>query len=292
MANRAFRSLSKGVSGMAQEEQDDDVKKRALKRVGVAIVLALVAAVGLTMLSRSNKPAPQPEQTVLPAEPAAAIDQTVSAVVQIVPEALPASAVAETPPELDSPPTTQTPPPPPQVINNAPQPVGEPAHKPAKPLAAKSYMEAEGSAKPTPAASQTGKPRANQELVFTSKESVREALAKANGMPLTKPAETAKAPEPQKLAEVPKTKEKTPPLPPAPSPSSQPPAKGYAVQLGVFSNPANATQMQEKLAQHGIKSYTETKLNVGPFQNKAEAEAALTKLRGLGISAVIVTLSK
>lgn len=279
---------------MAQEEQDDDVKKRALKRVGVAIVLALVAAVGLTMLSRSNKPAPQPEPTVLPAEPAAAIEQPVSAVVQIAPEAQPASAVAETPPELDSPPTTKTPPPPPQVINNGPQPMGEPAHKPAKPLAAKPYgMEAEVSAKPSPApaTSQAGKPRANQELVVTSKESVREALAKANGTPPAKPVETAKAPEPQKLVEAPKTAEKAPP-PPAPVPSSQPSAKGYAVQLGVFSNPANATQMQEKLAQHGIKSYTETKLNVGPFQNKAEAEAALTKLRGLGISAVIVPLSK
>lgn len=278
---------------MAQEEQDDDVKKRALKRVGVAIVLALVAAVGLTMLSRSNKPAPQPEPTVLPAEPAAAIEQPVSAVVQIAPEAQPASAVAETPPELDSPPTIKTPPPPPpQVINNVPQPMGEPAHRPAKPLAAKPYgMEAEVSAKPAPAASQTGKPRANQELVVTSKESVREALAKANGTPPAKPVETAKAPEPQKLAEAPKAAEKTPP-PPAPAPTSQPPAKGYAVQLGVFSNPANATQMQEKLAQHGIKSYTETKLNVGPFRNKAEAEEALTKLRGLGISAVVVPLSK
>jgi DedD protein len=279
---------------MAQEEQDDDVKKRALKRVGVAIVLALVAAVGLTMLSRSNKPAPQPEQTVLPAEPAAAIEQPASAVVQIAPEVQPASAVAETPPESDAPPTNKTPPPPPQVINNAPQPVGEPAHKPAKPLAAKpANMEAEGSAKPAPAAaSQTGKPRSTQELVVTSKESVREALAKANGAPLTKPAETTKAPEPQKLAEAPKTAEKAPSPPPAPAPSSQPPAKGYAVQLGVFSNPANATQMQEKLAQHGIKSYTETKLNVGPFQNKEEAEAALAKLRGLGINAVVVPLSK
>lgn len=281
---------------MAQEEQDDDVKKRALKRVGVAVVLALVAAAGLTMLSRSNKPAPQPEQTVLPAEPAAVIEQPVSAVVLVAPEAQPAPAVAETPPELDAPPTTKTPPPPPQVINNAPQPVGEPAHKGAKPLLAKpapSPAEAEGSTKPAPAAaSQTGKPRATQELVVTSKESVREALAKANGTPPAKAVETAKAPEPQKFAEAPKTAEKMPSPPPPPAPGSQPPVKGYAVQLGVFSNPANATQMQEKLAQHGIKSYTETKLNVGPFQNKAEAEEALAKLRGLGISAVVVPLSK
>jgi DedD protein len=47
-------------------------------------------------------------------------------------------------------------------------------------------------------------------------------------------------------------------------------------------------QLQEKLAQHGIKSYTETRLNVGPFQNRAEAERALAKLRSLGVSAVVV----
>jgi len=65
-------------------------------------------------------------------------------------------------------------------------------------------------------------------------------------------------------------------------------AKGYTVQLGVFSNPTNAIQLQEKLAQNGIKSYTETKLNVGPFHNKAEADQALAKIRAMGVSAVVV----
>ncbi|MBU1691462.1 MAG: SPOR domain-containing protein [Gammaproteobacteria bacterium] len=64
--------------------------------------------------------------------------------------------------------------------------------------------------------------------------------------------------------------------------------KGYTVQLGVFSNPTNALQLQEKLAKNGIKSYTETKLNVGPFQNKAEADQALAKIRSMGVSAVVV----
>jgi len=266
----------------SQEETGNDVKKRAIKRVAAAVLLALAAAGGLTMLSRSHKPAPQAQQTVLPAEPAAAVEQPASAV---EPAALePASAVAETAPEHDAPPTTSAPPPP-QVIN-PPQPASETPHKAAKPL----------SAKP------------NQELVVSSKEAVKEALVKANIAPaakpaeakvapmqpkileLAKPAETKKPPEPQKTVEPVKPAEKTPP--PPPPQSSQPAPKNYAVQLGVFSNPANATQMQEKLAQNGIKSYTETKLNVGPFQSKAEAEQALAKLRGMGISAVVVPLTK
>jgi DedD protein len=58
--------------------------------------------------------------------------------------------------------------------------------------------------------------------------------------------------------------------------------------LGVFSDYANAQQLQERLARNGIKSYTETRLSVGPFQNKAEADQAYAKLRSMGISAVVV----
>lgn len=75
---------------------------------------------------------------------------------------------------------------------------------------------------------------------------------------------------------------------PPPAKAAEPAPRGYTVQLGVFSNPANALQLQEKLAHNGIKSYTETKLNVGPFQSKAEADQALTKIRAMGVSAVVV----
>ena len=75
---------------------------------------------------------------------------------------------------------------------------------------------------------------------------------------------------------------------PPPTKVAEPAPKGYTVQLGVFSNPTNALQLQEKLAQNGIKSYTETKLNVGPFQSKAEADQALAKIRAMGVSAVVV----
>lgn len=78
--------------------------------------------------------------------------------------------------------------------------------------------------------------------------------------------------------------EKTPP----PAQAAEPAPKGYTVQLGVFSNPTNALHLQEKLAQSGIKSYTETKLNVGPFQSKAEADQTLAKIRAMGVSAVVV----
>lgn len=64
--------------------------------------------------------------------------------------------------------------------------------------------------------------------------------------------------------------------------------KGYVVQLGLFSNHENAVQLQKRLADHGIQSHTETRLHVGPFQNKADADQAMNKIRGMGINAVLV----
>lgn len=273
-----------------QEEPNDEVRKRAIKRVGAAAALALIAAIGLTMLSSRKPPeapASTPEQTVLPAEAPAAESPT-SADQTTAMEPPPLSAVAETPPEHDAPPTIASPPPPPQVVN-VPQAPSVSPPKAVKPATTKPSREkeAESAAKPAPpVAEKSGSLRVAQELVVVPiKETppkTGDAAVKANE--LKKPAETQKIAEPAKPAST---------AQPSPAPASPPPAaaaKGYAVQLGVFSNPANAMQMQEKLTQHGIQSYTETKLNVGPFKNKAEADHALAKVRALGIGAVVVPL--
>lgn len=62
------------------------------------------------------------------------------------------------------------------------------------------------------------------------------------------------------------------------------------VQVGVFTDMENARQLQAKLAEHGIPSHTETKLQVGPFNTKAEADAAQEKLKALGMGAVILPM--
>lgn len=73
----------------------------------------------------------------------------------------------------------------------------------------------------------------------------------------------------------------------APKPSAAPPA-GYVVQFGVFSNTQNALQLVEKLKQAGIEAQTETRVQLPAFKTKAEAEAALAKMREKGITATIV----
>lgn len=68
------------------------------------------------------------------------------------------------------------------------------------------------------------------------------------------------------------------------------PATGtaYVVQVGVFMSPANAQALQQQLVQAGIPAHTETRVQLGPFQNRREAETALAKVKKLGVNAVLV----
>lgn len=68
----------------------------------------------------------------------------------------------------------------------------------------------------------------------------------------------------------------------------KPAPSGYVVQFGVFSNTQNALHLLEKLKQAGIKARTETRVQLPAFKSKAEAEAALAKMKQQGIPATIV----
>ncbi len=71
----------------------------------------------------------------------------------------------------------------------------------------------------------------------------------------------------------------------------------YFVQIGVFSDPEKVKQMQEKLSEKGLKSIDElidtakgkkTRLRVGPFEAKKDAESAMEKIKSLGLTGMIV----
>lgn len=76
--------------------------------------------------------------------------------------------------------------------------------------------------------------------------------------------------------------------------SSEP---SWVVQIGAFSDPKNAKQLQAKLAAAGLKSYSETvkvktgqqtRVRLGPFADKADAEKAGEKVKALGHRAELV----
>ena len=78
--------------------------------------------------------------------------------------------------------------------------------------------------------------------------------------------------------------------------SSVPPASpapprlfsGYALQAGVFSDPHRAEELQARLMHEGVPATIESRVQVGPFKTRAEAEAARAKLTALGIETVLL----
>jgi DedD protein len=119
--------------------------------------------------------------------------------------------------------------------------------------------------------------------------------------PETKPTEPS-APVAQvvaKPAELPPMKEvKSAPKEQEPPKVDKPLATGnFYVQIGVFSNPEKVKQLQSKLNESSLKSSTElietpkgskTRLRVGMFSSKSDAEAALVKVKALGLSDAVV----
>jgi DedD protein len=60
------------------------------------------------------------------------------------------------------------------------------------------------------------------------------------------------------------------------------------VQVGVFMSAANAKALEKKLAEKGIPTHTETRVVVGPFKDRSEAEAVIRDLKEMGVAGVVV----
>ena len=102
--------------------------------------------------------------------------------------------------------------------------------------------------------------------------------------PATVPAPTA-LPEPT-LTLAPTT---PPSLPAANFPAASSSHLGFSVQAGVFLHASNAEKLLAQIQTAGIPAYLETRVQIGPFKTRAEADAAVKKLRKLGIEPIIKT---
>ncbi|MDC7692140.1 SPOR domain-containing protein [Vogesella indigofera] len=100
----------------------------------------------------------------------------------------------------------------------------------------------------------------------------------------------APAPAPAPAIRVPLAN--TPPtaLPRLPAPGIAPQGSsfGYQVQLGLFSSPDNAEKLVADLKKRGITARTETRVQLGPFRTRAEAEEAMQRLRALGYQPLLI----
>lgn len=63
---------------------------------------------------------------------------------------------------------------------------------------------------------------------------------------------------------------------------------GFLLQAGVFSSVERAEELHARLTLSGVPSTLETRVQVGPFKSKREAEAAQAKLKELGVETILV----
>lgn len=79
---------------------------------------------------------------------------------------------------------------------------------------------------------------------------------------------------------------------PASRPVSQAAERRFALQMGVFSNVANAEDLRAKLEMNGIPASIEARVHVGPFATREEAEAARARLKELGLEGGLLLTMK
>lgn len=177
-------------------------------------------------------------------------------------------------------------------------PVEKPAEKPLAATSDKAAVDATAEAKPT------------ARVVEVSKDS--KPVEKAADKPVQKPEKPADKP-PVKPAE--KAAEKTTEKPKADEAKraaailagqaadskaieARPTAKSgeYLVLIGAFANEANVKNIKAKLAEQGIKTFSEpldtpqgkkTRVRAGPFPSRDAADKALEKMQRIGVSGVV-----
>lgn len=81
--------------------------------------------------------------------------------------------------------------------------------------------------------------------------------------------------------------------------AAKPAAGRVAIQVGAFSDAAKIREVRSKLEQAGLKTYTQvfekdgkstTRIRVGPFETREDADKAAARIRKLDLPAVILRL--
>ena len=274
-------------SRMAQAESVDDMRRRARHRLIGAAVLVVLGVIGFPILFDTQ---PRPIPVDVPIE---IPDRN-----QVAPLMVPGEQ-AQTEPRSGQPaaststvvadgalgdgeelvinePAPLSVPKPPEPPRLVPEPVATPAAKP----------EVKPEPKPEPKPKVEPKPEAKP-------EPKPEPKPKVEAKPVVSDAERARA-----LLE---GRAPTPATAVAAAPVKAEANKQgrFIVQVGAFADAAKANEVRSKLERAGLKTYTQavdtkdgkrTRVRVGPFDQRDAADKAASRIKGLGLSASVLTL--
>ncbi len=139
--------------------------------------------------------------------------------------------------------------------------------------------------------------------VKPDEKAVAPAAKKASepAKPVAPPVATASksAPQPSATADGAKAQALLEGKPPAPSDAAATTEGRFVVQVGAFADASKAKEACTKLERAGLKTYTQvvetkdgprTRVRVGPFGDKAQAEISAAKIKALDLPASILVL--
>jgi DedD protein len=73
----------------------------------------------------------------------------------------------------------------------------------------------------------------------------------------------------------------------------------FVIQLGAFTDEAKIRALRAKVERMGLKTYTQqvgkadvrqTRVRIGPYSSRQDAEQTVSKLKAQGLTAVVLTL--
>ncbi|TCP10824.1 DedD protein [Crenobacter luteus] len=253
---------------------EDDNRRKTTRRVLTAAVLVALAVAGVALVDFLSEPergpvgartqAPSTGRIVEKTASAPAIelaDDSAAATTASEPAAEAASETAAAPGLPPSPATEITP--------------GVAATRPTPPLPP---------ARSTASPAERGAPESAQPAAVAPRAAPPTTPATASPAP----AETARAFRPDSARAAPAQEA------PVVAPRTVAPARdagtsvGYHVQLGLFGNLDNAQRLIAALKARGIEAKTETRVFLGPFRTRAEAEEAMAAVKDVGAQPMLV----
>lgn len=261
------------------DDEASELRGKLVKRLAFAGVLVAMLLGTLTFFDYLASPPDESDVRVfsepVPVAPRKEVSQPVK----------PTDSLPEPPSQPVPEPVAETPPPPPQV---APPPAAVPEAKPEKmpePPSEKRAVPTSAAAVPkTPSRPVLGAPLpAPATPLARAPRPVIEEPTYPPVMQSTPPAQASTTTPSARVTEVRRT-----------TPQVVPPSSiarlfsGFSLQAGVFANTQRAEELHAKLTLSGLPSTLETRVQVGPFRSRQEAEAAQEKLRELGVETVLL----
>ncbi|AXK39726.1 SPOR domain-containing protein [Crenobacter cavernae] len=246
-------------------DNDDAHKRKVTRRVMLAGGLVVAAVAGVVLVSQFSPS--RVKMTAQTQEPSSGriVQKSASAPEALAPETSAPQAEASTPAaEPGLPPSPAT-----EITPGVAAARGGESKRPTSP--APSGGAGPRAIAPTPAPAPTAAPPAQAP---TPAPPVKPAPAKAF------------RPEPPPPAAA--TPAQTVGGPPAPAARQAGSSVGYNVQLGLFSSLENAQRLLTELKAKGVEAKTETRVFVGPFRTRAEAEEAIAALKEIGAQPLLV----